>query len=237
MRVNRSFVGFTLVCCALPFFLAGSRLAPPDAPGPAKKPNRLIVRASKPDEGDGSTFTFPEDKGGQLLSRLLAPSATLPREKPQPRPRRSPKAIEQPTPPLPPLTTIPTLAAERPRRTLPPQSLLTPEQATDSPDVARSLPETPRFPVGALVRVPSVDVDRPLGLAAVAQPLPDRAALADPTLPAARLAVLAAPLPERTTPAPFLRLTLPDPFEHRDAVRLRRQPREAEMPSTITRVP
>ena len=87
------------------------------------------------------------------------------------------------------------------------------------------------------LRVPSVDVEKPVGLAPMARPLPDRGALADPTLPASRSAVLSAALPERSRPAPFVRLTLPDPFEHRDAVRLRSPVGEEQVPNTITRVP
>ena len=238
MRVSRSFVGFAVVCGALPFFLAGSNQRPAEGAGQAKKDlHKLVARSAAPDEGDGETFRFPEDKGGQLLSRLLAPPETLPLVKPQPRPRPSPKAVEQPTLPLPQLVTLPSVLADQPRRTVPPQGLLTPEQALDGPDAPLPLPETLQFAVSDRPRLPSVDVEKPVGLAVMAQPLPDRGALADPTLPASRVAVLAAPLPERTTPAPFLRLTLPDPFEHRDSVRLRKPLGEEEMPNTITRVP
>ena len=237
MRVSRSFVGFAFVCGALPFFLAGSKQGPVDRVGHVKDANKLVARASTPDEGDGDTFRFPKDKGGQLLSRLLAPPEKLPQVKLQPRPRHSPKAVEQPTPLLPPLEALPGVLADRPRRKFPPQPLLTPQQPLDDLTASAPLPETVQFPVSDRVRLPSVDVDRPPGLAVMAQPLPDREALVDPTLAASRLAVLAAPLPARTTPAPFLRLTLPDPFEHRNAIRLRKPLRPADMPNTITRVP
>jgi hypothetical protein len=222
----------------LPFFLAGSNQRPAEGAGQTKKdPRKLVARSSAPDEGDGETFQFPEDKGGRLLSRLLAPPETLPPVKPQPRPRSTPRTIAQPSLPLPQLLTLPSVLADQARRTLPPQGLLTPEQALDGPDAPQPLPETLQFAVSDRPRLPSVDVEKPVGLAVMAQPLPDRGALADPTLPASRLAVLTAPLPERSTPAPFLRLTLPDPFEHRDTVRLRQPPGIEEMPNTITRVP
>jgi hypothetical protein len=84
-----------------------------------------------------------------------------------------------------------------------------------------ALPQAPPFAVGERLRVPSVDVEQPPALPPSAQPVPDRAAAADPTLAASRDAVLAVTMPGRKNPAPALRLTLPDPFENRDAVRLR----------------
>ena len=110
MRVSRSFVGFAFLAGALPFFLAGSRQGPAVAPDGAK--GKLVARSSGPDEGDGETFRFPEDKGGRLLARLLAPPTTLPAPRPQPRPRPTSKAVEQPALPLPRVVALPRVPAE-----------------------------------------------------------------------------------------------------------------------------
>jgi hypothetical protein len=54
--------------------------------------------------------------------------------------------------------------------------------------------------------------------------------LGDPTPEVSLAAVLAQPVPVRSAPAPFLRLNLPDPFEHAQAVRLRTLPAEDPTP-------
>src|SRR5262249_55027463 len=46
----------------------------------------------------------------------------------------------------------------------------------------------------------------------LAQAVPDRAPLTDPSGEASLALLLAQPIPVRTTPAPFVRLSVPDPF-------------------------
>jgi hypothetical protein len=84
------------------------------------------------------------------------------------------------------------------------------------------------------VRHPGPEVNRPVPLPILAQPAPDRASLDDPTADLSAAAVQAAAPPPRTAPAPFLRLTLPDPFEPRNAVRLRTPPADEGGPVTAT---
>lgn len=64
-------------------------------------------------------------------------------------------------------------------------------------------------------RVPSPDVNQPIPLPILAQPLSDRASLEDPTTSASTAAALTAPMPPRTRKAPFVNRTLPDPYERR----------------------
>src|SRR5262249_51795249 len=87
----------------------------------------------------------------------------------------------------------------------------TPSGLPDSP----ILPQLPSLPDGDRVRVPSVDVNQPIPLPMLARPVADRAPLDDPTADASAVAALAAPIPSRTTKAPFLKLTLPDPYDRR----------------------
>jgi hypothetical protein len=78
----------------------------------------------------------------------------------------------------------------------------------------------PVFHVGDKVKEPSVDVSLPAPLPILGRPVPDRAPLGDATLDASAAAALAAPLPRRTTPAPFLKMDAPDPYENRRPLRL-----------------
>ena len=91
-------------------------------------------------------------------------------------------------------------------------------------------PEPGTLPAGELVRAPSVDVNRPPPLPGLGGPALDRAPLDDPTADGSLAAALAAAPPERTAPAPFQKLTVPDPFEHRQVVRLHTTPAEDTTP-------
>jgi hypothetical protein len=92
------------------------------------------------------------------------------------------------------------------------------------------------MPAGLPPRVASADVSRPPPLPLTPRPSPDRASLEDPTAEFSALQAVAAPPPARTTPAPFLRVNVPDPFENAAAVRLRTPPAEdptTDIPATI----
>jgi hypothetical protein len=72
-----------------------------------------------------------------------------------------------------------------------------------------------------------------VALPILARPVSDRASLEDPTGDASTAAALAATLPRRVIPAPFLRLSLPEPFEFRRPLTLA-VPAEATDPRTST---
>jgi hypothetical protein len=95
------------------------------------------------------------------------------------------------------------------------------------------LPERPQVPDGGRIRLPGPDANQPVPLPVLAVPRGDRAPLDDPTLDASGAAALAEVLPARASPAPFLRLNLPDPFENRAAVRLRTALPEEAVPLPI----
>src|SRR5262249_20708768 len=78
-----------------------------------------------------------------------------------------------------------------------------------------ALPQEASLPMTERVRVASADVHEPLPLPVLATPVIDRASLDDATGEASATAALAVILPPRTSPAPFLRLTVPDPYELR----------------------
>jgi hypothetical protein len=95
-------------------------------------------------------------------------------------------------------------------------------------------PASMKLAAGPKVAWPSPDVNQPIPLPILARQVTDRASLDDPSGDASHAAALAKRVPDRTTPAPFLKLTIPDPFEHRNAVRLRASPLEIGLPADIT---
>jgi hypothetical protein len=95
-------------------------------------------------------------------------------------------------------------------------------------------PQEPQFHTGDRVRLPGPDVNHPVPLPVLAAPAPDRTAFEDPTADLSATAALSAAVPAREAPAPFTKVSLPDPFENR-AGRLREKPPEKEDPVTAAR--
>jgi hypothetical protein len=94
-----------------------------------------------------------------------------------------------------------------------------PSTVGKEPPLARDLsapvlPQQNELPAGKRIKTPGPDFTKPPALPVLARPQSDREPLTDPTLEAGTQAALTAFLPVRTRPAPFLRLNLPDPFEH-----------------------
>jgi hypothetical protein len=183
-------------------------------------------------------FPLPADKAGQALARTLRPGSDAAALSDAPAAHRllpAPRDVNHPQPPLPasrgdivrfPLGHAPVRLLPH---SLPEAPPLTGSRNEVQPPVQLVLP----FAAG--VRVAAADVNQPIPLPTLAQPLPDRAPLDDPTVEASTQAALSAMPPPRATPAPFVKLNLPDPFEHREAVRVRTRP--AEDPATATAAP
>jgi hypothetical protein len=191
-------------------------------------PERTEAVASSGSDG----FRFPEDRGGQLLAKLLAPvdraaPATFPNEQ---RVLPPSAAVERPATPLPPLAPspphLPPGKAPPPARPAP----LPEESPLLSCRLGSDFPQTLHLPTGERVRTAGSDPNQPVALPVLGQGTPDRASLDDPTADFSFSAALAAPMPSRSNPAPFLRLNLPDPYEHRKDARVRTMP--AEEPPT-----
>ena len=189
-----------------PFTPAVARAQAAEEPAPPKE------ESSPAAEG----FRFPDDAGGALLAKVLPPSqAGGPAADRARGPRRSTtrQQLDAPVLPLPPtVPVLPRLPASK-RRPLRPR--LTLEESLDDVAARAPLPQAPVLPAGERVRVPSPDVNQPVPLPVLARPASDRAPVEDVTGEASAAAALAAPVPQRTTPAPFLKLTVPDPYEHR----------------------
>lgn len=191
-----------------------------DPPEPRKDGPSNTPVATKPD----GAFTFPDDSGGKALAGILTPTAPPIMPPPPPAGPRERKATDLLTGPYLPL---PDSAGSPPRLVIPPAREPRPVALPDRipPELGGPLPQLPErsaLVTGPLTRQDSRDVSKPIDLPILsAQPVPDRASLADPTAEFTARSVISPSLPLRTEPAGFLRINLPDPFEHAAAARPR----------------
>jgi hypothetical protein len=98
-----------------------------------------------------------------------------------------------------------------------------PWKLPDEPPLSRTyfdpvLPREPELPASAGVRVFAPNPEQTPPLPILVQAPTSRANTESPSAGFSAAKVLEAPLAQRTTPAPFIRFTLPDPFEHHHAV-------------------
>ena len=186
-------------------------------------------------------FPFPANPEGKLLVERLRPAdriAPMADDKLiRPRSLRGPAKLENPD-----VAAPPTVTRHLPSIPLPKGKLVRPRlgdrQSPLSPEVLDlDRPSAVEFSVGPKVSWPSPDVNEPIPLPILARPATDRASLEDPSGESSLAAALAKTVHERTTPAPFLRLTLPDPFENRNAVRLHTPPPDIDLPTDVPRPP
>ena len=209
------------MCCAalLPILSGCSRstvvMTPENASLAEELPTKKTVARARKEDAAPVPFAFPDDAGGVLLAKVLPPkdAETTTLERPH-SPRRSADSSfgKPPALPLPRShAVLPRLPQDDKHSSLRPR-LVTEETLGAFPD---SPPQTPALPDSGRIRVPSPDVNQPIPLPILAQPVSDRAALDDPTLDASTVAALAAPIPPRTGKAPFLKQTLPDPYDRR----------------------
>lgn len=192
-------------------------MAPPDpsqADEPAVHKTAAREQADQPEE---DPFAFPDDAGGVLLAKVLPPKAveTAWRQPTGPLRRSSVSTLMRPSAlPLPPShADLPRLPDEEKCAPLRPRFVL--EETLGNLAKAPVLPQPSSLPAAARVHVPSLDVNQPPPLPMRTRPAPDRASLDDPTWEASTAAALAAPIPARAVKAPFLKLTLPDPYGRR----------------------
>jgi hypothetical protein len=169
-------------------------------------------------ESAADGFHFPDDRAGALLAKTLPPSEMRPAVERTTEPRQRPGSprVEAPSLPLPPChTDLPRVALVS-KHTAQPHPLM--EEAFFVTHADTLLPTAIVLEVAERVRVPSVDVNKPTPLPILAKPLSDRVPFDDVTSDASNAAALSGAMPARTTPAPFLKLTVPDPFENRKPV-------------------
>ena len=192
-------------------------MSPQNASLAEESPLETTVARAQTEEAEPTPFAFPDDSGGVLLAKVLPPkdveSALL--QRPHAPRRALDSAFDKPpTLALPPgYVALPRLADDGSHSTLRPR--LVADETLGAFSASLPLLQTPALPDMGRIRVPSPDVNRPIPLPILAQPISDRASLDDPTLDASTAAALAAPIPPRSNKAPFLKQTLPDPYDHR----------------------
>src|SRR5262245_20640759 len=190
------------------------------------------MKVDDPPAGNGDSappaermqFPFPDDSGGKALAKTLAPVAPPPMPAAAPaasRERRLAPIHEVPLPTRPAaVDSAPRLpiAAGKEMRPVPLPERVPQTLGGMIPD----LPARSELPAGIIVRQQGPDISKPADLPILsARPIADRAPLADPTLDFTAQSVVSPSLPLRTTPAGFIRVTVPDPFEHADAAKPR----------------
>lgn len=189
------------------------------SPGATRKGEEK--QSSNP-EAKGSPFRLPADEGGKLLAQVLPPT-------------RRPGVLRNPSRPAPPAAPLPrftepamplTLSAGdvarypvRPRRDgVRPEFQL--DEGLGDLFAPLTVPREPSFATDQRTRIETQDVSIPPPLPVLATMVPDRVPLDDATVEASTAAVLAAPLPARTTPAPFVKQSVPEPYENRQPLTL-----------------
>lgn len=192
--------------------------------------------AAKDEKSGGAVY--PEDRGGRLLGELLTPPKSAPAQVARDSgPKKLPgvAALEHPDLRVPLSLADPGL----PSANLTPKSApVRPHSLPDEPPLTRNTlegipaPRREELPAGPTVRIDGLDVDRPTAVPMLAVPVGDRASLDDPTRDYSTSLALNVVVPERTGPIPFIKLTLPDPFEHSATVRLRTPPAEEATPTS-----
>lgn len=179
---------------------------------------------------DARAFELPDDKAGRLLGGVLPPrprqGALRPTERPTPPTVPAPKFAE-------PAATLPAGTALASRAPTPPRKgVLRPRVVGDEPFDdgldGPALPRTPSFASEKLTSVPSEDAAIPPPPPILAVPTADRVGIDDFTLEASTEAALKAALPKRTTPAPFVKGGVPEPFENRKPLPTTTPPEETE---------
>jgi hypothetical protein len=189
----------------------------------------------KPETPEDPSFRFPDDHAGTLLAKVLPPSEPprVVERTTQPRPHPGAQRVEAPGLPLSSHTELPHVAIASKQA---PQPHLVMEEVFFITHAETLLPAAVALEAAARVRVPSVDVNQPIPLPILAKPASDRAPLDDATIEASNAAALSGTVPARTKPAPFLKLTLPDPFENRKPVAPPVTQME-DVPNTTPRLP
>jgi hypothetical protein len=190
-----------------------------DKPESRKEGRADSASVPKPEQAatPNGAFRFPDDSGGKALAQVLAPPAPprLPMEAPaRPRERRVPDLLDVSRP------QSPDPGGPQPRLSLPASNGTRPTALPDRVPadlggVFPSLPERTELATGPLTRRDGPDISKPPDLPILSpKPVADRAPLTDPTFEFTARSVISPSLPLRTDPAGFVRINLPDPFEH-----------------------
>jgi hypothetical protein len=182
----------------------------------------------------GEPFRLPADEGGALLGRVLAPVRPAVPENfgPQRRTLPPPRDFAARMPPLPAgEPTAVRLPTSKPTHLLRPH--LVHDEGLGDHGTDPVVPVPVSFAAEARIKIMGEDEGIPPPLPILAQPTIDRVSFEDPTIPASTAAALAAPLPDRTSPAPYQKTTIPEPYENRRPLTIS-PPAEGDSPQAGT---
>jgi hypothetical protein len=162
---------------------------------------------------------YPLNVGARVVEQAVAPDtpALTPAERfgTAPAPRVGRVAVPEPVakakytlPPVPPAKAANVALGQPPERVPP-----------DLGNGATAVPAKPTLPVAAGITERARDVNLPPAMPILGRPAADRVGLDDPTAELGHAAVANPPVKVALTPAAFLKVALPDPFEYGEQVR------------------
>lgn len=209
---------------------------PTPAPAtPAKVPVVPVAQEPKPVPVE-PVVKLPDDLGGKAVQKTLMPSIALPDDVTGPKvPRPRSTAIDRgelPTAPL--AITLPALPNPKVK---PAKPSLPPERIPA--DLGRAAAENlsaVKFPEKALVRATGPTNAGAADVPQLARQLPERASIEDPTAEISALKLIETIFPYPVGPLPFLKLSIPDPFEFAEQLK-GKLPRESEFGTVPSVVP
>jgi hypothetical protein len=192
------------------------------------------VESGNPPKQDQAVegFKFPDDQSGLILAKILPPSGkTISNAQPLPaKPRLlpAPHALEHPPVQLPP----PQVDVARLPQTK--RSILKPRPVSEELPILASrldptMPQPRVLPAEGRVRIASVDPRQSVPLAVLASPVIDRVSVEDVTSDVSLAGALSSPPPVRTSPAVYIKISVPDPFENR--LKMPVGPEEIQLPN------
>lgn len=160
-------------------------------------------------------------KAAERVAALLGEPGVPPLTVSPPKSRATPAKIDSPEAFLPLVDAKPVLA---PSPGLPGLKPVSPREPAPLSGVlgAPIVPVVIVFPTGLLAKQYVLELKADDSLPVLGAYVKDRVAVSDPTMELSARSILSAQNPERLTPVPFTPWNLPDPFEHVEAVRLRK---------------
>jgi hypothetical protein len=166
-------------------------------------------------------FEYPSDLTGQAVAKSVSPAApalpTPERFGVAPLPRKVPAKVQNPEPTVKTAASLPAIAFA------PLTSVaLTPPRERVPFDLgagAEGVPARPALPVAAAISERARDVSLPPAMPTLGRPLHERTSLEDPTSEFANAAVASPAVNVPLGSAPFVKVSLPDPFELGDQVK------------------
>ena len=192
--------------------------------------------AVKPAQPPPEPFAFPKDVGGVAVAKALAPMAPATPVAPAPRaPKPRESGIDRGELPLAPVALKAVALPWVNRKGALPSS--PPERVPTELGAGNMLPTSaatmPVVPPGAY-RMPTV-TPTAADVPKLAQPVPERASLEDPTAEISAARIVNTPLPAPNLSTPFLRPSVPDPFEWAEQVKPPPSPEMGTAPVSPTR--